>query len=192
MIIRSRTVVLPWDDIDTDQIIPARFLKTTRREGLGRHAFADLRRAPRGSAGDPFPLDLVDLAQHRILVAGRNFGCGSSREHAAWALADLGFQAVLSSQLADIFRVNALENGLLALEVAPELHRWLLAHPGAELTMDVGADSLLWPGGAPRALDIEPFARHRILRGLTTLDYLLAHGNDIARFERARLARPLR
>src|SRR5262245_65072124 len=152
MIIRSRTVVLPWDDIDTDQIIPARFLKTTRREGLGTHAFADRRGAARGT----FPLDRVDLTQHRILVAGRNFGCGSSREHAAWALLDLGFQAVLSSQLADIFRANALENGLLALEVTPGLHRWLLAHPGAGLTIDVGAGLLHRPDGASEPLDMEP------------------------------------
>ena len=183
MIVRSRTVVLPWDDVDTDQIIPARFLKTTRREGLGTHAFADRR-----GAQEAFPLDRVDLAQHRILVAGRNFGCGSSREHAAWALVDLGFQAVLSSQLADIFRVNALENGLLALQVAPEPHRWLLAHPGTEVTIDLGAGSLHWPGGAPVPFDIEPFARHRILRGLTTLDYIRSHEDDIARFENARTA----
>ena len=184
MIIRSRTVVLPWDDVDTDQIIPARFLKTTQREGLGVHAFADRRRA----AKDNFPLDRVDLAGHRILVAGRNFGCGSSREHAAWALVDLGFQAVLSAQLADIFRVNALENGLLALEVAPEPHRWLLAHAGIELTIDLGAGSLHWPGGAPVPFDIEPFARQRILRGLTTLDYIRSHEGDIARFEQVRTA----
>jgi 3-isopropylmalate/(R)-2-methylmalate dehydratase small subunit len=186
MIIRSRTVVLPWDDIDTDQIIPARFLKTTRREGLGAHAFADRRGGQRGGAHDAFPLDRVDLTQHRILVAGRNFGCGSSREHAAWALVDLGFRAVLSSQLADIFRANALENGLLALQVSAELHRWLLAHPGAELAIDLGAGLLHWPDGAPEALDIEPFARHRILHGVTTLDHLLRRGDDIGRFEHAR------
>jgi 3-isopropylmalate/(R)-2-methylmalate dehydratase small subunit len=128
----------------------------------------------------------VDLAQHRILVAGRNFGCGSSREHAAWALADLGFRAVLSSQLADIFRANALENGLLALQVSPELHQWLLAHPGAELVIDLAANLLSPPDGPPEAFDIDPFARHRILRGVTTLDYLLGHADDIARFEQLR------
>jgi 3-isopropylmalate/(R)-2-methylmalate dehydratase small subunit len=184
MIIRSHTIVLPWDDVDTDQIIPARFLKTTRREGLGAHAFEDRRRAARAG----FPLDRVDLAQHRILVAGRNFGCGSSREHAVWALVDLGFQAVLSSQLADIFRLNALENGLLALEVAPAPHRWLLANAGAELTIDLAAESLHWSGGTPVPFGIEPFARHRILRGLTTLDYIRSHEDDIARFEARRRA----
>src|SRR5262245_50872462 len=106
MIIRSRTLVVPLDDIDTDQIIPARFMKTTGRASLAAHAFADWRYGSDGSPRREFPLNQVDLAQHRILVTGRNFGCGSSREHAAWALKDLGFQAVLSTQLADIFQAN--------------------------------------------------------------------------------------
>jgi 3-isopropylmalate/(R)-2-methylmalate dehydratase small subunit len=184
MIIRSRTVALPWEDIDTDQIIPARFLKTTRREGLGRHAFADWRYGRDGGLRADFPLNHVDLSQHRILVAGRNFGCGSSREHAPWALLDLGFEAVLSSQFADIFRANALENGLLALAVPGEPHAWLLEHPGAEVTIDLEAGLLHWPGGAPLPLRLEPFARYRLLRGLTSLEYLELHADAIARFER--------
>src|SRR5262245_58480189 len=135
MIIRSRTVVLALDDIDTDQIIPARFLKTTERANLGEQAFADWRYAPDGAPRREFPLNQVDLARHRILVAGRNFGCGSSREHAPWALKDLGFQAVISTQFADIFRTNALENGLLVIPVAASAHRWLIDHPGAELAI---------------------------------------------------------
>jgi 3-isopropylmalate/(R)-2-methylmalate dehydratase small subunit len=186
MTIRSRTVVLPLDDIDTDQIIPARFLKTTDRGDLGRHAFADWRYASDGTLRQDFPLNRVDLAQHRILVAGRNFGCGSSREHAPWALKDLGFQAVISTQFADIFRTNALENGLLVIPVAAGAHRWLLDHPGAELAIDLEGGALHWPGGDAIALVIEPFARYRLLHGLSSLDYLLRHEQDIARYERAR------
>jgi 3-isopropylmalate/(R)-2-methylmalate dehydratase small subunit len=183
MILRSRTVVLPWDDIDTDQIIPARFLKTTQREGFGRHAFADWRYEPSGGLRDDCPLNHVDFATHRILVAGDNFGCGSSREHAAWALRGLGLEAVLSTQFGDIFRANALENGLLAVQVACDAHRWLIDHPGVELTIDLGAGLLHWPGGAPLALAIDPFARYRMLRGLTSLDYLRRNTEAIARYE---------
>ena len=186
MIVRSHTVVLPWDDIDTDQIIPARFLMTTGREGLGCHAFADWRYAPDGTPREDFPLNRFDPAQHRILVAGRNFGGGSSREHAAWALRDLGFDAVLSTQIADIFRTNALENGLLALELPACAHRWLLEHEGVEIEIDVDACELRLPDDARVALAIEPFARYRLPRGITSLDFLLRHEEDIARFERAR------
>jgi 3-isopropylmalate/(R)-2-methylmalate dehydratase small subunit len=186
VIVRSRTVVLPWDDIDTDQIIPARFLKTTRRDGLGQYAFADRRFASDGSPREDFPLNRVDLARHRILVAGRNFGGGSSREHAAWALRDLGIEAVLSTQIADIFRTNALENGLLALEVRAATHRWLLEHEGAEVEIDLAARLLQVPGGAPVALAIEPFARYRLLSGITSLEFLQRYEADIARFERGR------
>ena len=186
MIIRSRTVILPLDDIDTDQIIPARFLKTTERANLGEHAFADWRYASDGTPRREFPLNQVDLAEHRILVAGRNFGCGSSREHAPWALKDLGFEAVISTQFADIFRTNALENGLLVLAVPATAHRWLLDHGGAELQIDLGAGELRWPGGEAIPVAMEPFARYRILHGLSSLDYLLRHEQDIARYERAR------
>jgi 3-isopropylmalate/(R)-2-methylmalate dehydratase small subunit len=184
MIVRSRTVVLPWDDIDTDQIIPARFLKTLGREGLGRHAFADWRYAPDGSPRADFPLNRVDPMQHRVLVAGRNFGGGSSREHAAWALRDLGLAAVLSTQIGDIFRTNALENGLLALELPACAHRWLLEHGGAQVEIDVATCLLRIPGGTPVALDIEPFARYRLLNGLSSLEFLRSHEDAIARYER--------
>jgi 3-isopropylmalate/(R)-2-methylmalate dehydratase small subunit len=186
MIIRSGTVILPLDDIDTDQIIPARFLTTTQRAGLGQHAFADWRYARDGSARTEFPLNQVELASHRILVAGRNFGCGSSREHAAWALKDFGIQAVISTQFADIFRTNALENGLLVVTVPAAVQRWLFEHAGVQLEIDLDAGLLHWPGGAAIPLAIEPFARYRLLRGLSTLDYLLGHERDIARYERAR------
>jgi 3-isopropylmalate/(R)-2-methylmalate dehydratase small subunit len=186
MIIRSRTVVLPLDDVDTDQILPARFMNTTERANLGRHAFADWRYGSDGTPRREFPLNQVDLAQHRILVVGRNFGCGSSREHAAWALKDLGFRAVVGTQFADIFQTNALENDLLALTVPVTAHRWLIEHAGATLEIDLERVELSWPGGDAIPLAIEPFARYRILHRLSSLDYLLRHEQDIARYERAR------
>ncbi len=128
----SRTVALPYANIDTDQIIPARFLTTTSREGLGRSAFHDWRHHPDGAAREDFVLNTIDAAEHRILIAGENFGCGSSREHAPWALTDFGFRAVISTKVADIFTSNALKNGLLPIEVDEETHAELLALPGRE------------------------------------------------------------
>jgi len=129
--IRSRTVVLPFDDIDTDQIIPARFLTTTTKDGLGQHLFSNWRYDDDGSPRADFALNRPEAAGATILVAGRNFGCGSSREHAPWALVDYGFRAVVSSEFADIFRNNALKNGLVPVTVDAETHRWLLEHEGA-------------------------------------------------------------
>ena len=135
--IESRTVVLPTRDIDTDQIMPARFLTTTSREGLGDKLFHDLRFNDDGSANKDFALNQPGADGCSILVAGRNFGCGSSREHAPWGLLDYGFEAVISSELADIFRNNALKNGLVAVVVDESVHRWLLDNPGAAVRIDV-------------------------------------------------------
>ena len=135
----SRTVVLRERNIDTDQIIPARFLTTTQRKGLGQHAFHDWRRRADGSPDPDFPFNQARNAGARILVAGRNFGCGSSREHAPWALLDLGLRAVISSQIADIFRSNALKNGLLPVVLEESVVERLLARPGVELAIDVAA-----------------------------------------------------
>jgi 3-isopropylmalate/(R)-2-methylmalate dehydratase small subunit len=187
-LIRSRTVVLPANNIDTDQIIPARFLTTTTREGLGRHLFTDWRYAPDGSARPEFPLNRVDPRTHQILVAGRNFGCGSSREHAPWALIDHGIRAVVSTEIADIFRNNALKNGLLPLTIDEVTSRWLLEHPGAELTIDLEASSITLPSGAEVRFAIEPFARYCLLNGLDELGFLLGRGVEIQHFERRQAA----
>src|SRR5665213_4569351 len=145
--IRSRTVVLPATNIDTDQIIPARFLTTTTRIGLGQQLFSDWRYAPDGSAKSDFVLNQPAAAVCQVLVAGRNFGCGSSRKHAPWALLDYGFRAVISTEIADIFRGNSLKNGLLPIEVDEATGQWLLAHPGAEISIDLPSATLTLPSG---------------------------------------------
>src|SRR5699024_10031740 len=141
------------------------FLTTTERAGLGRHAFQDWRYRDDGSAHPDFALNRPEAAGCSILVAGRNFGCGSSREHAPWALLDAGIRAVLSSEIADIFRNNALKNGLLAIVVGPAEHRWLLAHPGAELTIDVADGSLRRADGRRSRFTLDPLARPGPLDG---------------------------
>ena len=180
----SRTVVLPGANIDTDQIIPARFLTTTTRAGLGEHLFADWRYLPDGAPRTDFVLNRTEAQGCRILVAGRNFGCGSSREHAPWALADYGFRAVISTELADIFRSNCLKNGLLPVRVDEPTSAWLIGHPGAPVTLDVAAGTLTLPTGAAVSFPLEAFARHCLLRGLDELDYLLERRNEIEAFER--------
>src|SRR6185295_1416618 len=146
-VLRSRTVVLPASNIDTDQIIPARFLTTTTREGLGRSLFADWRYDAQGAAKPDFVLNRPEARGCRILVAGRNFGCGSSREHAPWTLLDYGFQAVISTEIADIFRSNSLKNGLLPVVVDEPTSRRLLENPGAQVTIDLDSTTLTLPDG---------------------------------------------
>ena len=180
----SRTVVLPAANIDTDQIIPARFLTTTTRTGLGERLFADWRYDEQGARRPDFVLNQQAAAGCRILVAGRNFGCGSSREHAAWALVDHGFRAVISTEIADIFRNNALKNGLLPLIVMEPTAAWLLAHPGVEVTIDVEQGTLTLPGGETVGFPLEPFARHCLLEGVDGLGFLLSRTAEIDDFER--------
>lgn len=182
-IIRSRTVVLPVTNIDTDQIIPARFLTTTTRQGLGRHLFTDWRYERDGSPKADFVLNSPQAAGCQILVAGRNFGCGSSREHAPWALLDYGFRAVVSTEIADIFRSNALKNGLLPVVVDDATHAWLLAHPGTETTIDVENKTLALRGGRTVVFPLEAFARHCLLNGVDELGFLLSQRDRIADFE---------
>ena len=146
-VIRSRTVVLRERNIDTDQIIPARFLTTTERAGIGRHAFSDWRSLADGSPDPDFPFNRPENAGAQVLVAGRNFGCGSSREHAPWALVDLGLRAVVSSEIADIFRSNALKNGLLPVVLDAEIVDELLDAPGIELSIDIAARRVTLPDG---------------------------------------------
>jgi 3-isopropylmalate/(R)-2-methylmalate dehydratase small subunit len=184
--ITSRTVVIGSTDIDTDQIIPARFLTTTTKEGLGSQLFADWRYQEDGSPKREFVLNRPEARGAQILVAGRNFGCGSSREHAPWALLDYGFRAVLSTEIADIFSGNALKNGFLPIVVDEPTSQWLLHHPGAELDIDLETLRLTLPTGASISFAIEPFARHCLLNGSDEFGYLRSKLADIERFEAAR------
>jgi 3-isopropylmalate/(R)-2-methylmalate dehydratase small subunit len=186
--IRSHTVVLPFENIDTDRIIPARFLTTTERTGLGKSLFNDWRYRADGSPDPDFVLNQPAAKGCEILVAGRNFGCGSSREHAPWALTDFGFRAVLSSEIADIFRGNSLKNGLLAVVLGESDHRWLLDHPGIELNIDIAAQSIALPDGRTFTFALEPFAKHCLLAGVDQLGFLLQHEAQIADYERKHAA----
>lgn len=182
---RSRTVVLSATNIDTDQIIPARFLRTTVRAGLGKQLFADWRYAADGAPRADFPLNQPGAAGCQILVAGRNFGCGSSREHAPWALLDHGIRAVISTEIADIFRSNSLKNGLLPIVVDADNAAWLLANPGVELLIDLEGNRVVLPDGHGVAFEIERFARYCLLNGVDELGYLRSQQAAIARFEAA-------
>ena len=181
----SRTVALPYTNIDTDQIIPARFLRTTGRAGLGKQLFYDWRYDAAGVPRAEFALNQRLAADCGILVAGRNFGCGSSREHAPWALLDYGFRAVISTEIADIFSSNALKNGLLPIVVDEPRAAWLLAHPGAELQINLERNTLTLPNGDAVEFQIERFARHCLLNGVDEMGYLRSQASSIARFERA-------
>jgi 3-isopropylmalate/(R)-2-methylmalate dehydratase small subunit len=181
--IRSRTVVLAASNIDTDQIIPARFLTTTTRLGLGKQLFSDWRYAPDGSPVSDFVLNQPAAAGCQVLVAGRNFGCGSSREHAPWALLDYGFRAVISTEIADIFRNNSLMNGLLPIVVDEATSGWLIENPGSEVTIDLSATTLQLPNGASVPFPIDPFARFCLLNGVDELGFLLQQQARIAAYE---------
>jgi len=183
---RSRLAVLAQADIDTDQIIPARFLTTIGRAGLGRHCFADWRFDGAGRERPDFPLNRPGLRDAGILLAGHNFGCGSSREHAPWALLDMGVRAVISTGIADIFRANALKNGLLPIVVSEPDWRRLAALEGCEITVDLGAGQLDTGDAEPIAFTIEAFARRCLLEGVDQLGYLLAQEQAISAFEAAR------
>jgi 3-isopropylmalate/(R)-2-methylmalate dehydratase small subunit len=182
----SRTVVLPAANIDTDQIIPARFLTTTTRDGLGQHLFADWRYDSQGAPQSDFVLNSAAAQDCAILVAGRNFGCGSSREHAPWALLDYGFRAVISTQIADIFRSNALKNGLVPVVVDAATSGWLIDHPGAEVSIDLPSTTLTLPKHAPIGFPLETFARYCLLNGIDELGFLIEREAQIAAFERRR------
>jgi 3-isopropylmalate/(R)-2-methylmalate dehydratase small subunit len=185
-VVRSRTAVIPLSNVDTDQIIPARFLTTTTKEGLGRHLFADWRYLPDGTANPEFVLNQPVARGCEVLVAGRNFGCGSSREHAPWALLDYGIRAVISTEIADIFRSNALKNGLLPVAVDEATAGWLLENPGAEISIDLATCRLTLPSGASAAFPIDAFTRHCLLNGLDELGFLRSKQSEIERYEAAR------
>ena len=184
--IRSRTVVLPTRDIDTDQIIPARFLTTTSREGLGEHLFADLRFATDGKLHEGFPLNAPNAQGCEILVAGNNFGCGSSREHAPWALLDYGIRAVVSTEIADIFRSNSLKNGLVPIVVPHDIHDFLVANPGIDVSVDVERPVIGLPDGSETAFPIDAFARYCLVAGIDQLGFLQQHEERITTFEEQR------
>jgi 3-isopropylmalate/(R)-2-methylmalate dehydratase small subunit len=181
--LRSRTVVLPTTNIDTDQIIPARFLTSTSKAGFGKHLFADWRFDAAGNPRPDFALNQPRAQGAQVLVAGRNIGCGSSREHAAWALQDFGFTAVISTEFADIFRTNSLKNGLVPVLVDETTHAWLIANPGAEVHIDVESTTLTLPDGTAVKFPLEGFARYCLLNGVDELGYLLAQDAAISTYE---------
>lgn len=185
----SHAVLVARDDIDTDQIIPARFLTTTTRSGLGRNLFSDWRYEADGSPRASFELNAASAQGAQILVGGRNFGCGSSREHAPWALTDWGVRAVIASSFADIFRSNAHKNGLLtiALDEATlqRTHDALRAQPAARITVDLDGQTVALPDGSTASFSIDPFAKRCLLDGLDELGYLLAEVPAIEAWEAA-------
>jgi 3-isopropylmalate/(R)-2-methylmalate dehydratase small subunit len=182
----SRFVAIPACDIDTDQIIPARFLKATDKNGMGDSLFADWRYHADGSPKPEFILNNPEAADCQILLTGGNFGCGSSREHAPWALTGYGFRAVISTSFADIFRNNALKNGLLPIVVDEETHNHLLQlvdeSPRPELSVDLATQTLSYPGGSV-TFPIDPFNKACLLNGVDELGYIMGFEKEIAAFE---------
>ena len=187
----SRAALLLLDDVDTDQIIPARFLTTTARTGLGAALFADWRFDAAGTPRPEFALNQPESAAARILVAGRNFGCGSSREHAPWALVDYGFKAVIATSFADIFRGNALKNGLLPIEISEADHGTLVAQLRRDkerpLVIDLASQTVKLPDGGSSTFPIDPFAKRCLLDGVDQLGFLLSGEAEIAAYERTHL-----
>jgi 3-isopropylmalate/(R)-2-methylmalate dehydratase small subunit len=184
--IESKTVALPIDNIDTDQIIPARFLKTTSMEGLGDNLFLDWRYLADGSPNPDFPLNKPSAKGATILITGDNFGCGSSREHAPWALVQYGFKAIISTSFADIFKGNALKNGLLPVVIPPDIHAELLKWPGITLKIDLASQTVTLAGGRTVEFPIDPFAKHCLLEGVDELGYMLNQQPAIAAYEAKR------
>jgi 3-isopropylmalate/(R)-2-methylmalate dehydratase small subunit len=189
-VIRSRTVVMPFDDIDTDQIVPARFLTTTTKEGLGEAAFADWRYDADGKQKADFVLNTPAAEGCQVLVAGHNFGCGSSREHAPWALYDYGFRAVVSTEIADIFRSNSLKNGLLPVVIDKAAHTWLVEHPGVQVEIDLESRQLRLPEGRVVEFPLDGFSRHCLMHGIDQLGFLVQQEEHIRRFEQTRSWQP--
>ena len=189
----SRCVVLPASNVDTDQIIPARFLKTVSRRGLGEHLFADWRLDEQGRPRPDFPLNSSAAKGASILVAGDNFGCGSSREHAPWALLDFGFRAVISTSFADIFRNNAVKTGLLPVALSQAAHATLLhllaKSPDGQVKIDLETQTATLPDGSSHRFPLDPFARHCLLNGVDELGFLLDQESAIADYESSHPAR---
>ena len=185
----SRVVPLPANDVDTDQIIPARFLKATDKLDMGSHLFADWRYNADGSPRPDFVINKPESQGAQILLAGDNFGCGSSREHAPWALTGFGFRAVISTSFADIFRNNALKNGLLPIVVDPETHQMLFdlleEVPNAQVVVDLASQTVTLPTGQSVSFPIDGFSKTCLLKGADELGYLLGFEDQISAFEQA-------
>ncbi|MEZ4516861.1 MAG: 3-isopropylmalate dehydratase small subunit [Chloroflexota bacterium] len=189
----STLITLPIDNIDTDQIIPARFLKTTKKTGLGKNLFADWRYLPDGDENPDFALNKPEVAGAGVLIAGDNFGCGSSREHAPWSLMDYGFRAIVSTSFADIFRNNALKNGLLPIVVdsdtLQQLHSLAAEDPTTTVTVDLAQQQLILPDGRAVEFPIDGFSKTCLLEGIDQLGYLAKQDPDIVAYEEARPGR---
>jgi 3-isopropylmalate/(R)-2-methylmalate dehydratase small subunit len=184
----SRLVPLPNNNVDTDQIIPARFLKTTSKEGLDKQLFCDWRYDEQGNPKPDFILNQPRAKGAEALLAGDNFGCGSSREHAPWALTQFGFRAVISTSFADIFKQNALKNSLLPIVVPPDVHAELFALPeDARVSIDLPAQTLTLPGGRAVEFAVDPFSKHCLINGVDELGYIQGNEAAIAAFEERRL-----
>ena len=179
----SKTVLIPSENVDTDQIIPARFLKVTSKVGIGKHLFADWRYDATGAPKPDFILNRPEASGAAVLVAGDNFGCGSSREHAPWALYDYGFRAIISTSIADIFRNNALKNGLLPLVIDPAVHAKLIARPQDQVTVSLEDLTLTLSDGTRTSFPCDPFARFCLMNGVDELGFLLKQEAEIAAFE---------
>jgi len=187
----SRIVPLPINNVDTDQIIPARFLKTTSKQGLDRQLFNDWRYDAQGNPKADFILNQPGSRNAQVLLAGDNFGCGSSREHAPWALTQFGFRAVISTSFADIFKQNSLKNSLLPIVVPPDVHAELFAavaaDPDATVKIDLPAQTLTTPGGRRVEFPVDGFSKHCLVEGVDELGYILSHEAEIAAFEARRV-----
>ena len=181
--VTSKTMVLPVSNIDTDQIMPAKFLSMTTKAGLGEHVFANLRYDADGNPTD-HELNSDEGKACEILVAGHNFGCGSSREHAPWGLTDYGFRVVISSEIADIFRGNSLKNGLLPIIIDKRAHAWLLDNPGAEVTVDLETCEVRLPrNGGTYSFDVDAFSRHCLMEGVDEMGYLQNQDAALSAYE---------
>ena len=186
----SRMAPLAINNIDTDQIIPARFLKTTTKQGLDRQLFCDWRYDAQGNPKPDFILNQPRAQGAQVLLAGDNFGCGSSREHAPWALTQFGFRAVVSTSFADIFKQNSLKNALLPIVVPPDVHAELFAaadDPEATVKVDLASQTLTTPGGRKVEFPIDSFSKHCLLEGVDELGYILQHEAQIAAYEARRV-----
>ena len=182
---------MPLVNIDTDMIIPKGFLKTIKRSGLGVNLFDEMRYDREGNENPDFVLNKPQYRDAQILVAGDNFGCGSSREHAPWALLEFGFRAVISSEIADIFRSNALKNRLVPIEIGKEAHDWILSNPGADVEIDIVAGYVEYGEGQRASFPLDRFARHCLLQGVDSMGFLLEHNDAIRRYEDARTCMPV-
>ncbi len=181
--VTSKTLVLSSTNIDTDQIMPAKFLSMTTKAGLGEHVFSNLRYNTDGSETDHV-LNSPEGKASEILVAGHNFGCGSSREHAPWGLTDYGIRVVISSEIADIFRNNSLKNGLLPIIIEKRAHNWLLENPGADVSVDLETCEVHLPrNGGTYKFEIDAFSRHCLMEGVDEMGYLQGQSDAIAEFE---------